>query len=52
MKEDGAMQSEFEQNGYYVLRGVLTEDEVDRLARPIRAAFVDGDYDTMRAEGP
>ena len=44
------MQSEFEENGYYVLRGVLTEAEVDRLAAPIRAAFVDGDYDTYKAE--
>jgi hypothetical protein len=39
---------EFENNGYLVLRGVLTEAEVDRLARPIRTAFDDGNYDTHR----
>ncbi|MEM7406351.1 MAG: phytanoyl-CoA dioxygenase family protein [Pseudomonadota bacterium] len=44
------MQEEFEENGYYVLRGVLTEEEVDRLASPIRAAFVAGDYDTYKQE--
>jgi hypothetical protein len=43
------VRSEFEENGYYVLRGVLTDEEVDRLARPIRAAFVAGDYDTYQA---
>ncbi|MGK0172173.1 MAG: ectoine hydroxylase-related dioxygenase (phytanoyl-CoA dioxygenase family) [Gammaproteobacteria bacterium] len=42
------MRSEFEENGYYVLRGVLTEEEIDRLARPIRAAFIAGDYDTYK----
>lgn len=42
------MQSEFERDGYYVLRGVLTEAEVDRLAGPIRGAFIDGDYDTLK----
>lgn len=42
------MKNEFEKNGYYVLRGVLTEAEVDRLARPIRAAFQRGDYDTFQ----
>ena len=45
------MKEEFEKNGYYVLRGVLTEAEVDRLARPIRAAFSEGDYDTYH-KGP
>ena len=45
------MKEEFEKNGYYVLRGVLTEAEVDRLARPIRAAFREGDYDTYH-KGP
>ena len=45
------MKEEFEKNGYYILRGVLTEAEVDRLARPIRAAFGRGDYDTLR-KGP
>lgn len=40
------MKDDFEKNGYYVLRGVLTEAEVDRLAGPIRAAFNKGDYDT------
>lgn len=42
------MKDEFEKNGYYVLRSVLTEAEVDRLARPIRAAFSSGDYDTYQ----
>jgi len=42
------MHSEFEKNGYYVLRGVLTEEEVDRLAGPIRNAFTSGDYDTYK----
>lgn len=41
------MKEEFEKDGYVVLRGVLTEAEVDRLAKPIRAAFVRGDYDTV-----
>lgn len=41
------MKEEFERDGYYVLRGVLTEAEVDSLARPIRAAFGRGDYDTV-----
>lgn len=45
------MKNEFEKNGYYVLRGVLTEAEVDRLAGPIRAAFSKGDYDTFE-KGP
>ena len=44
------MQTEFAENGFYVLRGVLTEDEVDRLAGPIRAAFVAGMYDGFNAE--
>jgi ectoine hydroxylase-related dioxygenase (phytanoyl-CoA dioxygenase family) len=42
------MKNEFENNGYYVLRNVLTEAEVDRLARPIRTAFNGGDYDTYQ----
>lgn len=42
------MKNEFEENGYFVLRGVLTEAEVDRLARPVRAAFQRGDYDTFQ----
>lgn len=41
------MKEEFEKNGYYVLRGVLTEAEVNQLAMPIRAAFTRGDYDTF-----
>ena len=45
------MKEEFEKNGYYVLRGVLTEAEVDQLAMPIRAAFTRGDYDTFH-RGP
>ena len=45
------MKEEFEKNGYYVLRGVLTEAEVDQLATPIRAAFARGDYDTFH-KGP
>jgi ectoine hydroxylase-related dioxygenase (phytanoyl-CoA dioxygenase family) len=40
------MKNEFEKNGYYILRNVLTHAEVDRLAGPIRAAFRKGDYDT------
>jgi hypothetical protein len=42
------MATGFDDVGYHVLRGVLTEAEVDRLARPIRAAFVDGAYDGFR----
>ena len=45
------MRQEFEENGFYVLRGVLTDHEVDQLARPIREAFERGDYDTLKA-GP
>ena len=45
------MKEEFEKNGYYVLRGVLSEAEVDQLATPIRAAFARGDYDTFH-KGP
>ena len=45
------MKEEFEKNGYYVLRGVLTEAEVDQLAMPIRAAFTRGDYHTFH-RGP
>ena len=44
------MKSEFERDGYYVLRGVLTEDEVDRLARPVKNAFTTGNYDTYKEE--
>ena len=44
------MQTEFAENGFYVLRGVLTEDEVDRLAGPIRTAFAHGKYDGFNAE--
>ncbi len=44
------MRSEFEEKGYFVLRDILTEEEVDRLARPIRAAFTEGDYDTYKSE--
>jgi len=39
------MGTAFDDIGYHVLRGVLTEAEVDRLAGPIRAAFVAGAYD-------
>ncbi|MEM7252186.1 MAG: phytanoyl-CoA dioxygenase family protein [Pseudomonadota bacterium] len=46
------MRNEFERDGFYVLRGVLTEEEVDRLAKPIRNAFTEGDYDTFDAESP
>ena len=45
------MKEAFERDGYYVLRGVLTEAEVDRLAKPIRASFTRGDYDTLN-RGP
>ena len=45
------MKEEFDKNGYYVLRNVLTHKEVDGLARPIRAAFNRGDYDTIK-KGP
>ena len=44
------MQTAFEENGYYVLRGVLAEDEIERLAAPIRAAFANGTYDNFKAE--
>ena len=39
------MQTQFNETGYHVLRGVLTEAEVDRLAGPIRSAFTAGEYD-------
>ncbi|MDP6873747.1 MAG: phytanoyl-CoA dioxygenase family protein [Alphaproteobacteria bacterium] len=45
------MKNEFEKNGYYILRNVLTNEDVDRLAGPIRAAFGNGDYDTYK-KGP
>ena len=38
----------FDDTGYRVLRGALTEAEVDRLAGPIRAAFAAGEYDGFR----
>jgi ectoine hydroxylase-related dioxygenase (phytanoyl-CoA dioxygenase family) len=44
------VKDQFEADGYYVLRSVLSEGEVDRLARPIQAAFTNGDYDTYREE--
>ena len=44
------MQTEFDNTGYHVLRGVLTEAEVDRLAGPIRAAFVAGEYDGYKKD--
>ena len=47
----GAMREEFEEHGYYVMRGVLTEAEVDRLAGPIRAGFQNRNYDSHRGEG-
>ena len=46
---DKTMKNEFEKNGYYVLRDVMSDQEVDRLAVPIRAAFNCGDYDTYQA---
>ena len=49
--ESSPVKEEFEKNGYFVLRNVLTNEEVDRLAKPIRAAFNRGDYDTL-AKGP
>ena len=39
------MRTEFEKDGYVVLRGALTEAEVDRLAGPICSAFAAGEYD-------
>ena len=44
------MITDFNENGFYVLRGALTEAEVDRLAAPIRAAFTTGDYDAYDKE--
>ena len=44
------METGFDDTGIRVLRGVLTEAEVDRLAGPIRAAFAAGDYDTFRED--
>lgn len=38
----------FEKDGYVVLRGALTEAEVDRLSGPICAAFAAGDYDDFK----
>lgn len=40
------MKAEFEEHGYYVLRGLLTQAEVDRLAGPICDAFVAGTKDS------
>ena len=45
------MKEEFEKNGFHVLRGVLTNQDVERLSTPIRAAFCRGDYDTFH-KGP
>ena len=45
------MREEFEEDGYYVMRGVLTGAEVDRLAGPIRLGFESRDYDSHRGEG-
>ena len=42
---DCGMRMEFQEKGFYVLRGVLPESQVDRLAEPIRGAFRTGDYD-------
>ena len=42
---DCGMRKEFQEKGFYVLRGVLPESQVDRLAEPIRGAFRTGDYD-------
>ncbi len=42
------MQEELENNGFCVLRGTLTEEEVDRLSGPIRTAFENGDYDAYQ----
>ena len=44
------MQTQFDETGCHVLRGVLTEAEVDRLADPIRAAFASGEYDGYQKE--
>jgi hypothetical protein len=44
------MLEELRKNGMYVLRGALTEDEVDRLANPIRTAFATANYDSYKAE--
>lgn len=41
------MKEKFEKEGFYVLRGVLSGNDVDRLSSPIRAAFRRGDYDTF-----
>ncbi|MEE2933004.1 MAG: phytanoyl-CoA dioxygenase family protein [Pseudomonadota bacterium] len=45
------MKEDFEKNGFHVLRGVLTNQDVERLSTPIRAAFCKGDYDTFH-KGP
>ena len=44
------MKTGFDDTGIRVLRGVLTEAEVDRLAAPIRAAFAAGDYDGFKKD--
>lgn len=46
-----AAKQEFEEKGFVILRNVLTDAEVERLARPIRASFTRGDYDTVH-KGP
>ena len=42
------MKTGFDETGIRILRGVLTETEVDRLAGPIRTAFAAGDYDGFK----
>lgn len=44
------MQSAFERDGFFVIRGALTDAEVDRLATPIYRAFAEGDYDGHNPE--
>ncbi len=44
------MQSAFEKDGFFVIRGALTEAEVDRLANPICRAFAAGEYDSHNPE--
>lgn len=44
------MGKEFDEIGYKVLRGVLEEAEVDRLADPIHSAFIAGEYDGFKED--
>jgi len=47
---DPDMKNTFEKDGYVVLRGAMTEAEVDRVADPICTAFRAGEYDGYKED--